>query len=57
MPPSSTERLDPDGHADAMGESDTGSARLRDVNGERYENVDDEWPVETYGVAEISWTE
>lgn len=36
---------DADGHADAMGVSDTGSARLRDVNGERYENVDDEWPV------------
>ncbi len=94
---------DADGHADAMGESDTGSARLHDVNGERYENVDDEWPValhtrdetpalevtmfadqadcatlvlfvdddgdeeldladdrtpdETYGVAEVSWTE
>lgn len=94
---------DADGHADAMGESDTGSARLHDVNGERYENVDDEWPtalhtrdgtpaleltmladqadcatvvlfvdedgdeeldldddrtpVETYGVAGISWTE
>lgn len=94
---------DADGHADAMAESDTGSARLYDVNGERYENVDDEWPValhtrdetppleltmladqadcatvvlfvdgdgdeeldlgddrtpvETYGVAEISWTD
>lgn len=36
---------DGDGHADAMGASDTGAARLYSVNGERYENVDDEWPV------------
>lgn len=36
---------DGDGHADAMGGSDTGAARLYEVNGERYENVDDEWPV------------
>ncbi len=35
---------DGDGHADHMGDSDTGAARLDTVNGERYENVDDEWP-------------
>lgn len=36
---------DGDGLADEMGTSDSGVARLYDVNGERYENVDDEWPV------------
>jgi hypothetical protein len=36
---------DGDGHADQMGTSNTGGARLFTVNGERYENVDDEWPV------------
>lgn len=36
---------DGDGHANPMGTSDTGSTRLFTVNGERYENVDDEWPV------------
>lgn len=36
---------DGNGEADEMGTSDTGGARLYSVNGERYENVDDEWPV------------
>lgn len=35
---------DHDGHADRMGGSDTGSARLDTVNGEPFENVDDDWP-------------
>jgi hypothetical protein len=36
--------VDGDGHADRMGRSDAGSARLDTVNGEPYENVDDAWP-------------
>lgn len=35
---------DDDGTADRMGESDTGAARLALVNGEEYENVDQQWP-------------
>lgn len=34
-----------DGETEQMGTSNTGSARLHSVNGERYENVDDRWPV------------
>ncbi|HEX2026840.1 MAG TPA: hypothetical protein VHF25_02445 [Nitriliruptorales bacterium] len=35
---------DDDGTADRIGESNEGQARLRLVNGEPYENVDQQWP-------------
>lgn len=35
---------DDDDTADRMAESDTGAARLALVNGEQYENVDQQWP-------------